>query len=169
MPLTELVEQIHENALSKLEQSKSDFVRFYNEAPPEVVEFVELFLTWFADRGEKRQWAWEMFHRAFSFDTTSILGELHSFAVNCLLDDSGYKIDWIKPAVDEKQNLIWDNSSRGFAVTPCAEQDENTLPEVRISNEDDNSQCVARLIGAMRTAERRHQEEQRAREEIGGF
>lgn len=111
---------------------------------PEVVAFVSRFLEWYGDK-TMSSYLWELFNEVVDLDNLTVLGSLHSFVVNNILDDGAFRVDWRK-TVTNNGSVCWD--SNGNPKTVLVDKNHpDAVPVVVYDN--DGTQDVKLLMEAM--------------------
>jgi hypothetical protein len=146
-----MIEAIFQRAKLQLEYEKNLLYSVLKEEEnTEIGIFIRRVLSWYEDK-EKKQLLWETFHEVFDLNPLLFFGTFHSFVVNCLLDDSAFRVEHRKP-LTEGYSLIW-NADGSFKTTLSDENDFRATPVVVRDN--DGSQNVELLMKAMDKAELR--------------
>jgi hypothetical protein len=86
----------------------------------------------------------------------------HGFVVNCLLDDSAFRVEYRKLFIDENYDLVWENNEHKTVLS--SKDDPDSDPVVIWDN--DGTQKVSLLMEAMDHAELRHLRRQQQNEKI---
>lgn len=132
----------------------------------EVSAFVRRVLAWATDK-EKSQLLWEFAHNVFdSAWSVGFLEALNSFVRNELLDDSSFRIKWMKLQVDNNGQLVWSNTERGWALVETTKDDPDGRPTLFADPSGEGSQQVELLMEAMDILEEREAEANRQRNKI---
>lgn len=149
-------------AQEALRKSRDGMLRVYNDSPVEIQEFVQRVFAWKQD-STRKQWIWELFHEVIDFGSRDFNGNFGSFVSNYLLDDSEFRVEWRKPAVDSNGRLIWGKG--GFETVVTTKEDPAAEPVV-VSDFIDGRQNVSLLMEAMDHMERRHEERIQENEKV---
>jgi len=129
--------------------------------------FVARVLEWQADP-EKKQLVYEMFRKAFSYNSLTFFGSLNGFVGNCLLDDSYFQIEWRKPDYMKGFRLQW-LPGGDYKTKLTTKEDPKGRPEVIWSKDDNGTQRVELLLEAMDILEERTAQHQKEMEEAAAF
>jgi hypothetical protein len=152
------LDTILDSAVKQINKEYAALQQFLIEEESTLVGyFTNRVLSWYGDK-RKKQLLWEMFHKAIDIESPVLfMGSLHSFVVNCLLDDSAFRIEWRKNYVDENHNLVWENG--GHRTILSSKEDPDSFPIVLWDN--DGKQNVHLLMEAMDEVELREDRRQK--------
>lgn len=110
----------------------------------DVGKFMQRVLEWRTE--PKRQLLWELFHEVIDMTDMGFMGSFVGFVANNLLDDDAFRIEWRKPYLDDKHNLVW--LPNGEFKTVLTDKDDPKAEPVVVSD-NDGTQNVSLLMEAM--------------------
>ena len=152
-----LIEQVKNSAIEQVTDAANEVQSLLVRFPENTAEgkFIRMFLVWAGDP-EKSQILWSVLNRAICLDTKEIHRSLHSFVVNCFLDDSYFVVKWHRPKLeDDNLTLCWDQGS--LVYENVNEGAERATPYVVVSGE--GSRDPQELIDALLWLENRCREQ----------